>query len=98
GRTNTTLNIIGKTNANLFLVLAGNGYKSVKDDDVMNKLGYGYGIVGLSRDIVSGGWIVMLITMCLYIKTITSRQFKEGMLAHSAMLMILLFFLYTHLF
>jgi hypothetical protein len=98
GRSNTTAQILDKSLGDEQLFISGAGYGTTKEESTMLRLGYGYGIVGFTRDIVSAGWIYSIMTVVLISGIILrNRSYKLG-ITKVARRLILLIFLYTHLF
>lgn len=98
GRSNTTLRIIQKTLNNEDKILFGYGFGASNNEDINYKLGFGYGLTGFTRDIISGGWIVMILINILFIKIIYYK--KSNLSSYSKILKHTLFitFIFTQLF
>ena len=96
GRTNTTRQIINTTKKNIDSFLFGFGYGSIKEEDTQAKSGFGYGIVGFTRDIVSGGWIVMFLTILIFSKVILTNQSTNYKFTWVLRLIIFMVFVFTH--
>lgn len=97
GRSGSTLQVIRNSLENSTFFFAGQGYGKVKDENTISDLGVGYGIVGITRDIISAGWIVMLITGLIVIKVILTNWSAKSDLTNVLRIIILLLFLYTHI-
>lgn len=97
GRSGSTLQVIKKSLENRTLFFVGQGYGKVKDENTISDLGVGYGIVGITRDIISAGWIVMLITGAIVIKVILTNWSVKSNITNVLRITILLLFLYTHI-
>lgn len=98
GRSNTTTRIIENSLANPYLLFLGTGYGSIKEEETMFKLGYGYGIVGFTRDLISGGFFLSFLTILLFIRMIKvnkSIKIKFSSIIRSSMVLV---FLYTQFF
>lgn len=79
GRQGTTGIIIENSRQNIQTFLLGYGFGMVKDEGVRFSIGIHYGIVGFTRDIVSGGWLVMILTFLVLRKVIlTTHSFSFG--------------------
>lgn len=98
GRSNTTAQIIGQSLSNSSLFLWGNGYSATKEESTMLKLGYLYGIVGFTRDIVSGGWILMLLTVLLISSMILKHKSIKLDVTAIFRILVFLIFMYTHFY
>jgi hypothetical protein len=98
GRSNTTAQIVGQSLSDGSLFLSGNGYGAVKEESTMLKLGYLYGIVGFTRDIVSGGWILMLLTMLLISTVILKHKSINLDVTTTFRKLVFLIFVYTHFY
>ncbi|MHA7842221.1 MAG: hypothetical protein ACX93I_02800 [Winogradskyella sp.] len=66
GRSNTTWRILNYSLLKTSSFFFGEGYGAMKSDSVQRTLGFRYGIVGFTRDLVSGGWFLMLGTIYLF--------------------------------
>lgn len=66
GRSNTSLRILNYSLLKPSSFFFGEGYGAMKSDVVQRTLGFRYGIVGFTRDLVSGGWFLMLGTIYLF--------------------------------
>lgn len=55
GRSNTTSRVLENTMSSTSSFLFGVGFQSIKDDDFEKETGIGYGIVGITNQIISGG-------------------------------------------
>ncbi|MCY1635009.1 O-antigen polymerase [Marinifilum sp. D737] len=98
GRSNTTKQIIVKS-SNLNFFLTGVGFGSIKNEQTKESLGIGYGVVGLTRDIISAGWISALLVILIFTVVIfrNNSYFKSSF---NSILRRLLFmiFIYTYFF
>jgi hypothetical protein len=70
GRSGSSVQVIRNSLQNPSFILFGQGYGMVKDDNTLSRLGVNYGIVGFTRDIISGGWIVMFLTVFIMLSMI----------------------------
>ncbi|RBP27060.1 hypothetical protein DFR65_1119 [Oceanihabitans sediminis] len=98
GRSNTSTRIIENTLSSSSFFFFGEGYGATKEESTMLKLGYYYGIVGFSRDIISGGLFLCLLTILLFYKIIlnnNSIRLKFSAVMRYAMIIV---FLYTYFF
>lgn len=73
GRSNTTANIINTSLSSVETFFFGFGFGAVKDEATQVRLNIMYGIVGFTRDIVSGGWLYMILTILIF----TVSMFKN---------------------
>lgn len=98
GRTNTTTQIIDKSLSDPTLFISGVGYGTTKEESTMLRLGYGYGLVGFTRDLISAGWILsVLIVLLMAVIILKNNSVKLG-LTKVLRRLIFLMFLYTHFF
>jgi hypothetical protein len=56
-RSGTTMQILYNLQRDPIFLLFGAGFGSMKEEETMDDLGFGYGVVGFTRDIISGGLI-----------------------------------------
>lgn len=66
GRSNTSMRILYYSLSKPSFFFFGEGYGAMKNDAVQRTLGFRYGIVGFTRDLVSGGWFLVLGTMYMF--------------------------------
>ncbi|WP_430404418.1 hypothetical protein [Fluviicola sp.] len=98
GRSNTTTQIIDKSLSDPTLFISGVGYGTTKEESTMLRLGYGYGLVGFTRDLISAGWIFSVLAV-IFMSLIISRNHSVKLgLTKILRRLILLIFLYTHFF
>ncbi len=98
GRSNTTEQIVNETFENESLFFKGRGYGAMKTESTMLALGFGYGIVGFTRDLISGGWFLMILTFILFARVIlTNKSYKFNFTTVFRRL-IMLIFIYIHFF
>lgn len=97
GRTNTTTQIIDRSLSDPTLFLTGVGYGATKEESTMLRLGYGYGIVGFTRDLISGGWILSSLTVIFFSIMILVNRSLRLPINRVFRRLIFLIFLYTHL-
>lgn len=98
GRTNTTEKIYGNLQGNTSFLFFGEGYNVIKDETSLFKLGIGYGIVGITRDIISGGFILSLLSIILFLILINGNKTKTiNKLSSSLRFILILIFLFVHL-
>ena len=98
GRSNTTIRIFDYSLTNLGAFCLGEGYGSTKKSIVRRKYGFEYGIVGFTRDIVSGGWFLMLGIMFLFYKMIFANKSFAFKASKIFRIMMGLLFVGIHLF
>lgn len=96
GRSASTTQVLNQSTKNSSLFLFGNGYGTIKDETVKNKLGIIYGIVGITRDIISGGWIVMVLTVLIIMKIILTNESLDSGVTKAIRILILAVFIFTH--
>jgi len=96
GRTNTSLQVIDNSIASIPAFLFGNGFGSVKDEGTRSTLNIGYGIVGFIRDIISGGWIVMLLTLIIICKVILTNKSVDYLFTSMLRVVVIGIFVFTH--
>lgn len=96
GRSGTTFQIIKKSTESISLVFFGSGFGSVKNEDTQSDLGVGYGIVGFTRDIVSGGWVFMILTVLILSRIIFENRSVKYLYSGSLRLIVFAVFLFTH--
>jgi len=97
GRTATTMRIVQKTTENIQVFFTGHGYGSVKEQKTLSSLEFVYGIVGITRDMVSGGWIIMILTILIVSTVILRNRSAYYEFTQVVRLILLLIFLATHL-
>ena len=97
GRTGSTIQIIRNSTISIGSFLFGQGYGRVKDEDTIERLGVSYGIVGITRDIISAGWLVMFLTVSIMIKVIMANRSIKSTVTKVIRIIILLVFLFTHI-
>ncbi len=98
GRTNTTTQILDKSLSEPTLFISGVGYRTTKEESTMLRLGYGYGLVGFTRDLISAGWIVSVLTVIFMSLIILKNHSAKLGLTKVLRRLIFLVFLYTHFF
>src|SRR5690606_11822130 len=98
GRSNTSLKAIENSIEDLPSFLFGKGYRSIKDYHFMYKSGYGYGVVGFSRDLISGGVLLMTCTILMYLKILYPNESKRSIFGNKILMLSLIVFIYTHFF
>ena len=98
GRSNTTEKIVEGSLGDPEIFFLGKGYSSSKDENTMFQLGYGYGIVGFTRDLVSGGWFLVVVTFFLISKMILTNRSARSNFGTAMRKMLFLVFIYTHFF
>lgn len=96
GRSGTTLQVFNRSKQNLDFFLFGVGFGEIKDDKTRESVGIGYGIVGFVRDIISGGWVVMIITFLIISKIIFSNKSTNYKFTSVLRLIIFSVFVFTH--
>src|SRR5690606_2930235 len=90
--------IIESIISNPYLFFFGEGYGATKEESTMLKLGYGYGIVGLTRDLISGGFFLCLLSMILLLRIILINKSITVKISTITRYSMIIVFLYTHLF
>lgn len=98
GRSNTSKVILANIFSDPQLFFFGEGYGATKEESTMLKLGYGYGIVGFTRDLVSGGFFLSFLTILLLLLIILRNKSLHFEFASTVRFSIVLVFLYTHLY
>lgn len=98
GRFNTTNKIISKSFSDASFFLSGIGYGATKKDSTKTKLRYGYGIVGFTRDLISGGWILAFMTIVLFFTMILKNKSVRSYLTKTVRRSIFLVFICVHFF
>jgi len=96
GRIGTTLHVINDSFTSFDKFLFGYGFLSYKDESKAYAIGFTYGIVGFTRDIVSGGWLVMLLTFLIISKIILTNKSINYKFTHALRLTIFAVFVFTH--
>ena len=98
GRTNTTEKIVENLQNNYNLLIFGNGFNSIKDETTLFKLGVGYGIVGITRDIISVGLIFSIFIILEFLILIKGSSTRVTDKFSSSLRFILyILFLFIHL-
>lgn len=98
GRSNTSSRIIENTFSDPSLFVFGSGFGAVKEEETMLKLGYLYGIVGFTRDLISGGFFLCLLTIILFFRIIAENKSIITKISTTTRYSMIIVFLYTHLF
>jgi hypothetical protein len=96
GRSGTTLQVINDSFSSFDKFLFGYGFRSHKDESTAYAIGFTYGIVGFTRDIISGGWLVMLLTFLIISKIILANKSYNYKLTSVLRLIIFAVFVFTH--
>lgn len=99
GRSGTSKMVLASTFSSADQFFYGEGFGSIKDEDFKSSIGVEYGVVGFTRDILSGGFLFCLLNILFFICLIlrhTTKKFDP----FSQCLRIVLFACYiiTHLF
>lgn len=98
GRSNTTLRVIDNILNDRQPLVFGMGYGTVKDEQSMLRIGYGYGIVGLTRDLISGGLILCVLTLLLFWIMINKNHSYKTDFTKTLRQVVFLVFVYTYFF
>jgi hypothetical protein len=98
GRSNTTQSILEKTSNELSLFLFGSGSNAEKDENIMLKLNYGYGIVGFTRDLISYGIFIAILTILLFFQLIIKNKSIKSNFTKTLRIVLFMIFLYTYFF
>lgn len=98
GRSNTSVRILETSLSNTSMFFMGEGYGATKEESTMLKLGYGYGIVGFTRDLISGGFFLCFFTIMLFYRMILINKSIKTKISSILRYSMFLVFLYTHLF
>lgn len=98
GRSNTTSSVFENMLENNAMFFSGTGYGAIKEESRMLKLGYGYGIVGFTRDLISGGFFLSLFTVLLFYQMIMKRKTQHSNFSRILRLTILGVFIFTYFF
>lgn len=96
GRSGSSVQVIRNSLQNPSFILFGQGYGMVKDDNTLSRLGVNYGIVGFTRDIISGGWIVMFLTVFIMLSMIFINRSIISSFTTTLRIAIMTIFLFTH--
>jgi|LSQX01.2.fsa_nt_gb hypothetical protein len=96
GRSGTTLQVINDSFSSFDKFLFGYGFRSYKDESTAYAIGFTYGIVGFTRDIISGGWLVMLLTFIIISKIILTNKSYNYKFTRVLRLLIFAVFVFTH--
>lgn len=96
GRTGTTIQIVANSLENGDTFVFGNGYGSIKDESIKGEIGVIYGFVGFTRDILSAGWLVMLLTVLILFKIILTNRSINFNFSKAIRIAMLLIFVFTH--
>ena len=100
GRTGSTKNIINQALESAEYFFIGSGFGTIKDEGIKSDREVGYGIVGVTRDIFSGGMIYALFVIWFYFLVIfyTNNKSKDYINIYKVLRLIVLFiFLIIHL-
>lgn len=98
GRTGTTRQVIEKSLNNLHYFLFGYGYGQIKSEATLSNLGIEYGIVGFTRDIISGGWIVMILAFLIVTVIIFTNNSAPLKFSKRIRITLFLIFCFSHFF
>ena len=96
GRTLTSRNIINSSIKSTEIFLFGNGFDAYKDENFLSSINVIYGVVGFTRDIISGGWLLMFVTLIIYIKIIKFNISYSTNFTNILRNLILMIFIYTY--
>ncbi|REG89966.1 hypothetical protein C8N41_1011214 [Winogradskyella sediminis] len=98
GRSNTTLRILENTLSDPLLFFIGYGFGATKEEATLKSLGFVYGIVGFTRDLISGGVFLSLLTIVILGRVIYVNKSIKTDVTTIVRRAILIIFLYIHLF
>ncbi|MDG4714773.1 hypothetical protein [Winogradskyella marincola] len=98
GRSNTSMRILGYSLSQPSFFFFGEGYGAMKSEAVKKTLGFRYGIVGFTRDLVSGGWFLMLGTMYLFYFIILKNKYYTTKGTKVLRTLLMLVFIGVHCF
>lgn len=96
GRSGTTLQVVANSFDSFSAFISGYGYGAVKDESAQSKIGIGYGIVGFTRDIISGGWLVMILTFLFFAKIILTNKSTHYVVTHVLRMVVLAVFIFSY--
>lgn len=97
GRSGTTRLILLRVANDPSFLMHGAGFASVKDKETMDDLGFVYGVVGFTRDIISGGLIFAILTVLFFISIIFEREYEENdFIAKFMRWVVFAVFVFTH--
>lgn len=99
GRSNTTERLlsIAFTNKNFFLY--GRGFQLEKDENAKSQMGVGYGIVGFTRDLFTGGVFFSILTVIFLLHLILRKNYKsKDAFSKSLRMVLVLVFVSIHFF
>lgn len=99
GRSGSTKNIMTQAFSSSEYFSVGSGFGSIKDEETANARDIGYGVVGFTRDVFSGGFIYAAAVVIWYIFMFfyTNRQFSSNV-ARAGKWIVLTIFVITHFF
>ena len=98
GRSGTSLQILDKSMSSFERFVLGFGIDSYKDESSRYDLGIRYGIVGFTRDLLAGGWLLMILTVVITSLVILKNKSLRHPFTNSLRVIIFAIFIYTHFF
>lgn len=96
GRSNTSMQIVGKSLSSSNLFLFGKGFGVTKDESVREEYGFSYGIVGFTRDLLNGGWIFAIISALIFVRIILYDYWGSSDKVKILKIILLAIFVFTH--
>lgn len=96
GRSNSTMNIIKQAFSSTDYLLVGSGFGSIKEEDTINERNIGYGFVGFTRDVFSGGFIYALAVAFLFVYLFFFKDTPSSNITQAIRWIILITFVTIH--
>lgn len=96
GRSGTTKNILNQSFSSAGNFFFGAGFGSIKDENITKKRNVGYGIVGFTRDVFSGGIIFAILVALWYMSIIWGSQSIVDGFSQALKWMLLCTFIFIH--
>jgi len=97
GQLGTSLYVLKNSYESSDKFLFGEGYGKVKDERILDQRGIMYGIVGFSSDLISAGWIYMILVILFMTRIILNGNSLQYGIIKNIRVILLLLFIYVHL-
>lgn len=99
GRSNTTGRLLTVALTDKHFFLFGDGFLADKDEDAVSQRGVGYGFVGFTRDLFTGGIIYSILTIIFLFHLILRKDYEiNDAFSKTLRAMLVLVFIFIHFF
>ena len=101
GRSNTTEQLLTVAFTDMNFLLFGDGFLKDKDEDAISQRGIGYGFVGFTRDLLTGGIVFSILTIIFLFNLILRKDygindaFSKSLRAILVLVLIFIHFFYS---